>query len=334
MDINMTKKKGKNSAIVDRILGTAKEPVPKHTHEVTQIELIKILNWYRAYGNDDKLASYLHVYASNLNYDITHLNGTTCTTFGALVRAMENGFVISDNDVKKLNNFCKQNHKQKVKDVISVPVKPKPSKVTYCTWAEDIETGLDCAITGSNHTHKYETSKANIKKCIEYIDKLMKTLHADYNDKALDKQNYKVQIDYLNGLKLYYSTAIKTKSVKRISSNKSSIVKNVKFDNSSEHKFISKPIYPIDIIGKRKLYVYDMKKGKLSLLVAVGEGFTFSGSTIKNINYDKSSSKSMKKTDKLTQQIAKLNTLYKAINRKELTPVTRFNESTIILAYS
>ena len=77
-----------------------------------------------------------------------------------------------------------------------------------------------------------------------------------------------------------------------------------------------------------------MKKGKISLFVSVAEGFTFSGTTIKNVNMDKSSSKAFKKTDQLSQQMADLNTLYKDINRKELAPVTRFNEDTIILAYS
>lgn len=330
----MAKKKGKNSTIIDRILGTAKEPAPKHAYELTQIELIKVLNWYRAYGDDDKLVSYLHVYAASINYDITHLSGTVCTTYGALVRAIENGFVLSNNDIKKLNEFCKCNHRVKVKQVAqAVPVKPK-TIITYCTWAEDVENGLDCAINGTDYIHSYETTKTNIGKCVDYIDKLIRIIDTDYKNKDIDKQLYKIQIDYLNGLKSYYSVAVKTKSVKRISSNKSTIVKNVKFDNSSKHKFINKTVYPIDIIGKRKLYVYDMKKGKISLFVSVAEGFTFSGTTIKNVNMDKSSSKAFKKTEQLSQQMADLNTLYKDINRKELAPVTRFNEDTIILAYS
>ena len=331
----MTKKKGKNSTIIDRLLGTAKEPAPKHAYELTQIELIKVLNWYRAYGDDDKLVSYLHVYAANINYDITHISGTSCTTYGALVRAIENGFVLANSDIKKLNEFCKRNHKVKVKQVAqAAPTKSKPTKITYCTWAEDVENGLDCAINSTEYIHSYETSKTNIRKCVEYIDNQIRIIDADYKNKDIDKPLYKLQLDYLNGLKSYYSVAVKTKSVKRISSNKSTIVKGVKFDNSSKHKFINKTVYPIDIIGKRKLYVYDMKKGKISLFVSVAEGFTFSGTTIKNVNMDKSSSKAFKKTEQLTQQIADLNTLYKDINRKELAPITRFNEDTIILAYS
>lgn len=331
----MAKKKNKNSTIIDRLLGTAKEPAPKHAYEITQIELIKILNWYRAYGDDDKLVSYLHVYAANLNYDITHLSGTTCTTYGALVRAIENGFVLSNSDIKKLNEFCKCNHRVKAKQITqAAPIKPTAPKITYCTWAEDVENGLDCAINNTDYIHNYETSKTNISKCVNYIDNLIRIIDTDYKNKDIDKQLYKLQLDYLNGLKSYYSVAIKAKTVKRISSNKSTIVKNVKFDNSSKHKFINKTVYPIDIIGKRKLYVYDMKKGKISLFVSVAEGFTFSGTTIKNVNMDKSSSKAFKKTDQLLQQMADLNTLYKDINRKELAPVTRFNEDTIILAYS
>lgn len=328
------KTSSKNSAIIDRLLGTSKEPVPQHAYALTQIELIKLLNWYRSYGDDDKLVSYLHVYAMNMKCDVTHLSNTTCTTYGALVRGIENGFVLANSDIKKLNDFCRRNHKVKTKSPVVVQEKPKVQKQVYLTWAEDVESGLDCAITDTPYIHNYETTKTNIKKCVDYIDNLIKVIEVDYKYKDIDKSSYHTQISYLNGLKEYYNVTVKTKSVKRISSNKTTIVKGVKFDNSSKHKFINKPVYPIDIIGKKKLYVYDMKKGKLSLFVSVAEGFTFSGTTIKNINEEKSGSKSFKKTEQLTQQMADLNTLYKDLNRKELAPVTRFNEDTIILAYS
>jgi len=329
-----TKPKNKNSKIIDSLLGTAKEPSPRHDNTLTQIELINVLNWYRAYGDDDKLTYYLHVYASNMDCEVTHLHDSSCTTYGALVRAMGQGFNLRTEDIKKLKSFCTDNHKASTILTTKQPTKEKPKKIKYLEYVEDIEHGLDAAITGNDYIHNYEKSKTNIKKCIEYIDNLILSLEVDYKDKALSKDSYSAQTTYLVSLRTYYSAMTKSKSTHRISSNKTSIVKSVKFDNSSKHKFISKPVYPIDIIGKKKLYAYDMKKGKLSVFISVAEGFTFSGTTLKNINDDKSSSKSFKKTEQLSQQISELNNLYKDINRKELASVTRFNEDTILLAYS
>lgn len=89
------------------------------------------------------------------------------------------------------------------------------------------------------------------------------------------------------------------------------------------------------MVGAKKAYVFNFKTRKLAVFHATDAGFTFSGTTLKNVDATKSKDKILRKPEAffkgLEVSLANLNKTYSNIIAKEGEPLCRFGENTLIL---
>lgn len=329
----MSNKRSLKNELASTISGKYSEPSVE-TDVVTKITLIKILNWYSAHSNPDDLKSYLLMYAKRVGVKVTNISSPDYGTYGAIARSVLRGFTFEDDIIQRLDNFIlsqqPKTNSQKV-EVVKKVVAPKQT-INNNLFLEDIDIGIDCAVIGKKHLNKHETQKSRINLCLQYINDQQETIDRDLKNGGMNKVSHKRITDYLSSLKKYYSTT-KTTSVKKRPVNKATTAKKVQF--SLEPKtYISKPIMPVDIIGKKKMYCYDSQKKAIICYVAILDGFTFSGTTLKNVDEAKSLQKPLRDESKLTQSISELNKLFGSIKYQGKAPTPRFSLNTVILATS
>ena len=311
----------KNKKAMNKLLGKSSEP-ELHDDVVSNIELVKLLNWYNENVKTDTLKSCLLAYSKSINCNLNHLDESTCKTYGTLSKLKIRGFVLNQNTKRQLDEFCKLHHKEpvKTKPITKTIEKEIPSnKFLYVEnkFINAIEHGLDAVILNDDeYVLIYPVTKSDITKCFEHVTDLKSQVELDFVIGGYDKPVFNKIIKYCNELLSVLSKSKETTNTKTISKNKSSIVKGVKC-SIKRQPYTSKIILPIDIIGKRKIYCYDEVKKKLILYVSVGEGFTFTGTTLKNFDSVKSGEKSLSKIDKLTDNMSELNKLFKEQKRKE-----------------
>lgn len=328
----------KNKKAMNRLLGKSAEP-EIHDDVVTDIELVKLLNWYNENVKPDTLKSCLLTYAKSIGYNLNHLDESTCKTYGTVSKLKIRGFILNQKVKRQLDDFCRLHNKEPEKSKpTSQPVKKEVVSNKYTMidnkFIDSIEHGIDAVITQNDEYQLlYPVTKSDITKCTEHVTNIKKSVEIDFKYDGYDKITYKRLIKFLSELLTVYSKTKKTTSTKTISRNKSTIVKSVKC-NIKRQPYTTKITLPIDIVGKRKMYCYDEVKKKLILFVAVGEGFTFTGTTLKNFDSTKSGEKTLSKIEKLSDTMSELNKLFKEQNRKETSPSGRFNDNMTILTYS
>lgn len=324
----------KNKKAMNRLLGKSAEP-EVHDDVVTNIEMVKLLNWYNENVKPDNLKSCLLTYAKSINYNLNHLDESICKTYGIVAKLKIRGFVLNQKVKRELDEFCALHNKEQ--SISSKPVKKEPvkkQKIIENKYIDSIEYGIDAVINKDDEYQLlYPVSKSDISKCIEHVESVKSMMQLDFKDGGYDKTTFKRLIKFLDELMVVFTKTKVATPTKSISKNKSSIVKNVKC-NIKRQPYTSKITLPIDIIGKRKMYCYDEVKKKLILFVAVGEGFTFTGTTLKNFDSTKSGEKTLSKIEKLSDTMSELNKVYKEQNRKETSPSGRFNDNMTILTFS
>lgn len=322
---------------MNKLLGKSSEP-EVHDDVVSNIDLVKLLNWYNENVKPDTLKSCLLAYAKSNNYNLNHLDESMCKTYGIVAKLKIRGFMLNQKVKRELDEFCKLHNKEPEKNKVvshetkkETVTKPKTLENKYI---DSIEYGIDAIITeNDDYQLLYPTSKTDISKCVEHVKRTKSLMTLDFKDGGYDKKTFKRLTKFIDDLLVVLSETKKTTKTKSISKNKSSIVKNVKC-NIKRQPYTSKIILPIDIIGKRKMYCYDEVKKKLILFVSIGEGFTFTGTTLKNFDETKSGEKTLSKIEKLSDTMSELNRLFKEQNRKETVPSGRFNDNMTIITYS
>lgn len=318
----------------NRLLGKIKEPEVVE-HELSMIELAKILNFYNDNGDNKKLKKELNDYAVKKGFNINHLHESKCKTYGVLAKCLRRGFKLSTDTIHKLDVYIAK-HSKKTKKV-KPAVKKEPEKKSvkairqeYCL--EKIDLLIDSFIIDNGFTYEIETKKSEINKVVNYIKTQLNQLKIDFDERCLSKSLYNKIAKRLNELLGIYQK-IKSTTIRKKKVDKHTIVKTVKCD-LTKHDYISKVIRPIDILGKKKMFCYDSKKNKLMIFHATSSGFTFKGTTLKNVDIEKSVCKSLPKSISLKQSMVELNRIYKSIGYKESKPQERFNDNVIILTVS
>jgi hypothetical protein len=91
---------------------------------------------------------------------------------------------------------------------------------------------------------------------------------------------------------------------------------------------------PEKLVNAKKAYVFDVEARKLKVFIATGDGFTFTGTTLKNFDAEKSKAKTVRKPELLAavpMNLSSLNKFFGDIKAVEGSVNGRFNENTIIL---
>lgn len=316
--------------------GFANEPTPINLKN--QSQLISILNWYR--NNElitlDDLKGYLVAYGKiklpDIIIDLTKIN--YYTPYLVLARLYLIGWEIPDTLFKeqKLLDYiqtCKKVTKVEIIENSSNTIIKKQNTKEHL---ENLELYIDHKLTSNSYQYIIETNSIKIKEIIIYIEIFLNQLELDFKEGGYERETYKLLKTSLESLKDSYekmkNTSKKSTSTRTI--NKNAMVKSVKYQIKKLVKN-TKTFVPLDVVGKKKLYVFDESKSLL-LCFFSNVGFTFSGTTLKDFT-DKSIALKIKDTAILSNSLSELNDIM-AKGKTKPVPSGRFNETMIILAIS
>jgi hypothetical protein len=351
-------KREKNKAFVKSNVGL--EPVFNGIPgSNTQIDIINGLNYYAKMCGTKESFNYLEVYIKKNHKDLINklskIKTDDVTNKGFIIRMIENGYTFSPSNEVAINNiltfikdYTYDSTIDEVKEVINKPKVTSFSK-SYDELLNTVDTIID--------NHKLPIS-FNVTKDADYkiLEKYIKTYLDDIeaNDKTVSinpdtEKEYKEEVylkstikriqqvyNYIqDAIKSTKKTIIRKKVVKKVDPNK--MVSGLKYLKSITD---FKSINPVDIIGKKKLYIWDTRYRKLKCLVTENElGFHIKGTSIINVDMDKSFEKSIKEKDvpalASNKIISGMNNFFKNITGHTF-PLrnTRVNENQILLGVS
>lgn len=324
-----------------------KEPLPKDSNEISKIQLINLINTYRTEQSVtiDLLKEYMvqyinHNYIGESSTIIQSIDKVNYwNSYFIIARLIFNGWVIPAEYIFKLQSFLNSlsnKSEQKVKKVVIN--KEDKNVVKESIPNRDhlyfIELYIDHKLYNTPPTFNYvlETQVTKIKECLEYIDKLILIYKDDIKYKSISSADFQVVSSLLESLKEAYTNALNSTPKKQRPINKVSMSKNVKY-SSEKLNNIDKYYTPIQTIGKKKMFVFDIKKKYLFCFLSQS-GFTYSGTTLKGYS-DKSFCIKIKDVSLLSNSLSSLNTLctQNEDKKKEVT-TGRFNENMLILVVS
>jgi hypothetical protein len=257
---------------------------------------------------------------------------TSYTPYLVIARLVTLGWVLPIDVIVKFETFINKFKSGVVSPETKLTPKAPPKKVeeTY-EHLTNIDLYVDSKLYDTNYTYTVETQVLKIKACIDYIDKLLLQITEDYSFKGYDKVSYNKLKTNLESLKEEYLKAKVSSKPTTRKINKNVMIKSVKY-SVKKIGTCEKLYTPINIIGKKKLYVYDESKGLLLCFLSQ-TGFTFSGTTLKGFT-DKSVSTRIKDIAILSQSLTSLNEILTTAKLVKPVPSGRFNDSMVILAIS
>lgn len=319
---------------------TGKGIEPKHTGLVyDKIDLVKALNHYNAYAAPENLKIWALNYLRKHHPDLLKQNEkrplSDFGTFGALCRMSERGYDLTTEHKERLKQHFST--VPEVKDVVKEET-PSPKIVrAKCTRSrEAYELALDeTLVSGEIVVPSFimtESHKDIIEECMKLQKELEEAPEYFHDPKLLTKfvKTVLAKIEKTRSLRKAEPRSVSKNPLKQIAALK--LCRSINFGNLNIRGEDA-----VDVIGRKKMYVFDTKYRKLIVFVALtSAGFQFSGTTLKNADLSKSFSKTIRKPEQFFKKtklgITELNKAFADINAKP-TPMTasRFNLNWLIL---
>jgi hypothetical protein len=335
-------KRAQSAALADELIGRRSEPEFKSLFP-SKIDLVKGLNFYARNSDHDDLKSYALQWASaNCPEHWDRMSAAapaSFMTFGALARLHSRGMQIEDYQIEKMRNHFASLPPKKVAEESKAKVKKK--EVKYNNTYAAAEEYLDAAIYGEKYNFQ-----ADPNDDLKAVSEMAKEVLGDVLENE-DDYNMVVQLTAaLRDIIAKTSTAVKVAKTRKVQAraprkvNPQKVVEKVKYQKE-EISIKQKSLHPIDIFGKKKVYIYDTKYRRVIVFNATEQGFTFKGTTILNVDLAKSYSKRVKQPEALFKPfngrppISELNKMFKDIRNKEAPMTTgRFSENFVIIQVS
>lgn len=324
----------------------------------SKIDIVNGLNYYAKIHSTkdsyDFLQKYIKKNHKELMNKLSLLSPDDITNKGFVIRMIENGFSFQPSNeeiIQSILNFIKEFDKPEISTNIKPQTEQPIKKRT--TEFDELLNAVDNLIDNQTVPLKLEVSKDSDYKVVEkYLKEHLVDIEQSENIISINPdtgKEYKESgylkttvkrinqiYDYItNAIKSTKKTIIRKKTVKKIDPLKM-ISKLVFMKSKDEFKSIN----PVDIIGKKKLYIWDTKYRKLKCLISENElGFHVKGTTIINVDLVKSTEKSIKEKDvpalASNKNISGINNFFKNING-HVFPLRspRVNEHQILLAVS
>lgn len=305
-----------------------------------KIDIIHALNFYSQHAGESDVREWAKAWCQQRGLDL-RLRGRTqgeLISLAAFYRMQERGMAIDEKLANRIDDGFRALH------IVSEPrevevVKPKAVTVNKpIECLSKLDAYLDAVTTGeisSARVPNFCDTKKEVSIIAEACTRRAKRLEED-------KEGYAK--DVYKALKGAYAAILKSLSVAadKIATEKtkaqmkskpaSVIARDVKHMKVFG-KIRSQP--PEKMVGARKAYVYDSADRKLILYVSTEAGFTFTGTTLKNIDMAKSFKKIIRNPDAffdgLDISLSQLNKTYGNINAKEQAVVGRFSDDHVIL---
>lgn len=335
---------------------SGKSSEPKFTGLMfTKTDLAQALGFYSAHSKHESLKtwalSYLHKYHPELVDRASTAKPHHFTTYGALCRLSDRGYDFDDETKERIRVYFECIPVPSAEDIAEDETpKVKPIVVKRSRSFEGLDLAIDSIMTGKAIEGPLGSTEwkvpvvgliatENLSDVQEYCEKSLAEIEEapEYYLPEHIKPLKKLFQETLQRIEKTMAAAKvnKTKVVRTRKVNPVKVVQHVKYQRSEDSLGL-KSINPIDVLGERKMYVYDTKYRKLILLLGTGTGFTFTGTTLKNVDLAKSSFKTIRKPEELKGagglNISDLHKLYNSLTTKEsAVTAARFSEHWIIL---
>lgn len=308
----------------------------------TKVDFIRALNFYSMHATDDLVREWARCWIRDQNLKVNLRGRTTgeIGTYAAFHRMKERGLEMDDELTDRINRAFIALHKESVPEEKPVkPVKKAPVGPQPIECLGKLDDYLDGIITGTISTGRIPNfcdSKKDVGIIHEAVTQRQARMEEerDYYHKEVYrilKSTYASILKSLGGVAEKIATERSKTSAKRTKA-PAVVAKSVKYQRKYLH-FESYP--PERLVGARKAYVFDTKARKLTVYHATDAGFTFSGTTLKNVDAGKTMEKTVRNPEQLfvglQPNMSSLNKLYGLIKAKERPTNGRFNENMIIL---
>lgn len=314
---------------------------------IDKVTLTKVLSWYSTFGEADKIKAYAISYMSKYMDKekvnaISKLSDFEFRTYGSICRMMTRGYIFDDNIHRRLQLYFEhlyiKSQKEKQQVVQEIVVKPKTVADIFkkSDSLDMIDLGMDAIMEGrSAKFAKSADDKTSVTLIKNYAATRIREIQRDFKENTMNKKKTSLLITFLESVEttLASQKVNKSKIVRKVSPLK--IVQTVK--HSTESLYAIKPILPIDVLNKKKMYVFDKKSRKLIIFIATGTGFSFKGTTLQSFDVEKSKMKTIRKPEeffKVTPTMSSLNRMYADVKYDDSPHGGRFNENMLIVCVS
>lgn len=308
----------------------------------TKIDIMRALNYYRVHATDDDIRNWADSWcaAYGVAGSLRHRTTGEVKTFACFWRMVERGMIMDDAEIERISD----GFRGLVSKNAPTPVEEKPKVVRKVERVGsevlgNLDAYIDDLITGRITSSRAPTLASTAKDVTELREACARGLtrltdEKEYYDRAvwkLLKNAYNGILDSLQGFEAKLKTERARVTKKRIKP-PGVVAKNVKFLKEFQG---FRGATPEKLIGAKKAYVFDTEGRKLKVFIATGDGFTFTGTTMKNIDAEKSKGKTVRKPEALMatpMNMSGLNKFFGEVKAVEGSVNGRFNEHTIILS--
>lgn len=346
-------KRAQSKALADELIGRATEPKINSLFP-TKIDLVRGLNFYARNCKHDELKEYSIAWAKeNCPEHIQKMDKAAPAefmTYGALARLHTRGMQLEDHHFEgMIEHFGSlKSKKESQLDDEGNPIEPVSKKAKKINAPKVnktygyMEEYFDAALTGEAYNFNADTDddlKAVSEKAKELLGDILE-FPEDFDESSIKKLKSacKDVIEKCKG-------AIEVKKTRKVATvqrkprkvNPAKVIAKVKYQKE-EASINQKSMQPMDLLGKKKVYIYDTKYKRIIVFSGTEQGFTFKGTTLLNIDLAKSFAKRIKTPESLFKPfngrppISELNKMFKDIRNKETAMSTgRFSEYFVIL---
>ncbi len=320
-------------------------------------DLISGLNYYNYNSSHDNLKNYVLEYLQRdstedrfnilFNLNKTAFKGTT----GSMCRMATMGFPFNKKQISQIDSQIEQLielAKLKSSSVDQSSEKPKKAEKKI-DIAGNIIADIDQFIDHCTTRQKF--TKFNVEEYIVHnrIKKPITSQIAEYYKNSLaiagDKDCYSTGKMYEQYVSFLSDLIEKFSSVEYVPVRKARAKKEVepmklvsKMKYCTEGCYSIASLHPVEILGKKSVVLFNMRYKTIQLLVAEeGKTLTVKGSTIYNIDKEKSIQKIVRKPEEFLDDllndkyVAGLDTKINRLSTKTTTPTGSVNSNTIIL---
>lgn len=306
------------------------------------LSLSVALNWYNVNAKDESIWKWAHDWckANGLKVNLRGRKVGEVRTFAALARMVTSrGLECTEQLKKRINDGFLSLHvvRQQATNE-SKPAGPTKAERESVEMLGQFDEWIDDLATG----------KADPRKPPSIFTTVSLASQLDAHVKAMlerleDEKQYYHQTVY-RALKLGMASILKAidsskeklkteKTKKRIKNTPPAVIaKKVRYQRELVN---FRSIEPMRMVGARKAYAYDSGRRTLLMFISTAEGFTWSGTTLKNIDTGKSKCKTLRKPDQLLAStqftMSNLNKLFGTVKAVEREPSPRFNDNITIL---
>lgn len=334
-----------------------KEPKYTGLFDSSNLDIINALNYYSKEASSKESYAFLKAYIKNNHKELlSKVNSMpldSVTNKGFLIRMIENGFkfpkgndVVIQNIIDFIINYQVSDNKVTNEIVPEKKLVKRPEE--YQLKRSDVLVDyVDDLVYNKTKEISIILEKPSEYKVIQnYINEILEEAKPvefiDPDTKKPEKESCYLAstIKRVKEIQAYINKVVN--STKKVIVRKR--IRNVEpIKQVAKLKYLLKndlfnSIKPVDIIGKKKLFVFDTKYRKLRLLIAEESGFSVKGTTIENVNLEKSLEKSVKQKDvpalAQNKNISSINNFFKAIGKDKPLGNTRINENCVLLIAS